>query len=67
MSFSDQVAKRRDAGTLHCEVVHGRTGDLDRDSVVRDSALIVAAEIREIEGSRDLNVRLNLCTAISEV
>jgi ATP-dependent helicase HrpB len=67
LAFSDHVAKRRDAGTLHCEVVHGRTGDLDRDSVVRNSALIVAAEIREIEGSRDLNVRLNLCTAISEV
>jgi len=66
LAFSDHVAKRRDGGTLHCEVVHGRTGDLDRDSVVRDSALVVAAEIREIEGSRDLNVRLNLCTAISE-
>ncbi|MEA2068438.1 MAG: ATP-dependent helicase C-terminal domain-containing protein, partial [Verrucomicrobiota bacterium] len=67
LAFSDHVAKRRDGGTLHCEVVHGRAGDLDRDSVVRDSALVVAAEIREIEGSRDLNVRLNLCTAISEV
>lgn len=67
LAFSDHVAKRRDAGTLHCEVVHGRSGDLDRDSVVRDSNLVVAAEIREIEGSRDLNVRLNLCTAISEV
>jgi ATP-dependent helicase HrpB len=66
LAFSDHVAKRRDAGSLHCEVVHGRTGDLDRDSVVRDSALVVAAEIAEIEGSRDLNVRLNLCTAISE-
>jgi ATP-dependent helicase HrpB len=65
LAFSDQVAKRRDVGTLHCEVVHGRAGDLDRDSVVRDSALVVAAEIAEIEG-RGLNVRLNLCTAISE-
>ena len=67
LAFSDHVAKRRDGGTLHCEVVHGRAGDLDRDSVVRHSVLVVAAEIREIEGSRDLNVRLNLCTAISEV
>ncbi len=66
IAFSDQVAKRRDSGTLHCEVVHGRTGDLDRDSVVRDSSLVVASEIREIEGGRDLRVRLNLCTAISE-
>jgi ATP-dependent helicase HrpB len=65
-AFSDQVAKRRDAGTLHCQVVHGRTGDLDRDSMVRDAELFVAAEIAEIEGSRELNVRLNLCTAIKE-
>ncbi|MDF7801544.1 ATP-dependent helicase HrpB [Pontiellaceae bacterium B1224] len=65
LAFSDQVAKRRDKGSLHCQVVHGRTGDLDRDSVVRDSALIVAAEIAEIEG-RNLNVKLNLCTAVSE-
>ena len=65
LAFSDQVAKRRDVGTLHCQVVHGRAGELDRDSVVRDSELIVAAEIREI-GARDLKVRLNLCTAVSE-
>jgi len=65
-AFSDQVAKRRDQGTLHCEVVHGRAGDLDRDSMVRGSGLFVAAEIAEIEGGRDLNVRLNLCTAIEE-
>lgn len=66
LAFSDQVAKRRDRGTLHCALVHGRSGDLDRDSVVRDSELIVAAEIAEIEGGRDLKVRLNLCTAIEE-
>ena len=65
LAFSDQVAKRRDKGSLHCQVVHGRSGDLDRESVVRDAGLVVAAEIREIEG-RDLNVRLNLCTAIEE-
>ncbi|MBI9020224.1 MAG: ATP-dependent helicase HrpB [Verrucomicrobia bacterium] len=66
IAFSDQVAKRRDEGTLHCEVVHGRAGDLDRDSMVRGNGLFVAAEIAEIEGRRDLNVRLNLCTAIEE-
>jgi len=66
IAFSDQVAKRRDEGTLHCKVVHERTGDLDRDSMVRDHNLFVAAEIREIEGSRDLNTRLTLCTAIEE-
>jgi ATP-dependent helicase HrpB len=34
--------------------------------MVRDSELFVAAQIAEIEGSRELNVRLNLCTAIEE-
>ena len=45
LAFSDHVARRRDAGTLHCEVVHGRAGDLDRDSVVvrADSAHVFRA------------------------
>jgi len=46
-------------------VVHDRSGSVDRESVVRDAELIVAAEITEIEG-RDLNVKLNLCTAVEE-
>ena len=66
LAFSDRVAKRRDEGTLHCRVVHNRVGDLERDSVVRHSPLIVASDIREIEGSRELNVRLGCCTAIKE-
>lgn len=65
-SFSDQVAKRRDCGTLLCEIVHDRSGELARESVVRDHMLLVAAEILEIEGGRNRNVRLNLCTAIKE-
>lgn len=65
-AFSDQVAKRRDAGTLHCQIVHGRSGALDRDSQVRDAPLVVAAHIAEIEGGRDLRVQLSLCCAIEE-
>ncbi|QBG49334.1 ATP-dependent helicase HrpB [Verrucomicrobia bacterium S94] len=65
LAFSDQVAKRRDRGTLNCAVVHGRSGALDRESVVRDAELLVAAEITEIEG-RDRSVKLNLCTAVEE-
>lgn len=65
LGFSDQVARRLDRGTLRCELVHGRRGHLDRESVVQDSELLVAAEVVEIEG-REVNVRLNLCTAIEE-
>ncbi len=65
--FSDHLAVRRDEGTLRCDVVHGRRGTLDRDSVVRRSRMLVAAEIREIEsGGGDIDVRLGLATAVSE-
>jgi len=65
--FSDHLAVRRDEGTLRCDIVHGRRGTLDRESVVRRSRLLVAAEIREIQsGGGDIDVRLSLATAISE-
>lgn len=63
--FSDRVARRLDSGTLRCELVHDRRGVLARDSVVQHSPLLVAAEVREIEGrDRELNTILSLATAI---
>ncbi len=65
--FSDQLAKRLDAGTLRCELVHRRKGVLARESVIQKSSLLVAAEITEV-GGRDgeVNVLLSLATAIDE-
>ena len=69
VGFSDHLAKRLDAGTLRCELVHGRRGVLARESVVK-APLFVASEVREVEsgGGRDraLNVVLNLATAVDE-
>ena len=69
VGFSDHLAKRLDAGSLRCELVHGRRGVLARESVVK-APLFVASEVREVEsgGGRDraLNVVLNLATAIKE-
>ena len=63
--FSDRVARRLDAGTLRCELVHNRRGLLARESVVHKSALFVAAEVREVEGpDRTVSTRLTLATAI---
>ncbi|MEI6564330.1 MAG: ATP-dependent helicase HrpB [bacterium] len=73
--FADQVARRLDGGTLRCEIVHGRRGVLERASVVRKSAFVVAAEVREVEsgfskkpapvGAKgDMDVLLSLVTAI---
>ena len=67
IGFSDRVARRVDSGTLRCDLVHGRRGVLARESAVHNSPLLVAAEIREIEGKdTELNTLLSLATAIEE-
>jgi ATP-dependent RNA helicase HrpB len=63
--FSDQVARRTSLGGLACDVVGGRRGQIPKESLVRHSPLIVAAEMREVEG-RDVQVLLTHCTAIEE-
>jgi ATP-dependent helicase HrpB len=65
--FSDQVARRLDAGTLRCELVHGRKGVLARESAIQKAPLFVAAEISEIGGrGGEVNVLLSLATAVEE-
>jgi ATP-dependent helicase HrpB len=65
IGFSDRVARRLDAGTLRCELVHSRRGVLARESIVQQSPLLVAAEVREIEGAdKTLSTLLSLVTAI---
>lgn len=67
LGFSDRVARRLDSGTLRCELVHGRRGVLARESAVQSSPLLVAAEIREVEGKeKAVNTLLSLATAIEE-
>lgn len=61
--FIDHLAARVDEGTLRCRLVHGRAGMLARESAVRHARLLVAAEVREIEG-RDLEVILSLATEV---
>jgi ATP-dependent helicase HrpB len=65
--FTDQVAMRADTGTLRCNLVHERRGVLARESVVHHSPLLVASDVREIQGKDgDLTVLLNTATAIEE-
>ena len=70
LGFSDQLARRLDEKSLRCDLVHGRRGVLARESVVRDAPLFVVSEVHEVESSggreRNLNVRLNLATAVKE-
>ena len=65
IGFSDRVARRVDQGTLRCALVHGRRGTLAKESVARNSELLVAAEVREIGGRQgEVNTILSLATAI---
>ena len=65
--FADQLAMRVDSGSLRCNLVHGRRGLLARESAVHHSPLVVAADVREIQGrDGELNVLLNILTAIRE-
>lgn len=65
--FSDHLAKRLDAGTLRCELVHQRRGVLARESAVQRAPLFAAAEISEVEGrGGEVNVLLSLATAVEE-
>lgn len=65
--FSDHLARRLDAGTLRCELVHQRRGMLARESVLQKAPLFVAAEVSEVEGrGGEVTVLLSLGTAIEE-
>lgn len=63
--FSDHLARRLDAGTLRCEMIHSRRATLARESIVQKSELLVAAEAREIGGhSGDATLILSLVSAV---
>jgi ATP-dependent helicase HrpB len=69
VGFSDHLARRLEPGAPRCELVHGRRGTLARESVVK-APLFVVADVREVESGRgrerNLNVVLNLATAVEE-
>jgi ATP-dependent helicase HrpB len=66
IGFSDQLALREDAGTLRCRLVHGRRGELRRQSAVRHARLLVAADVEETHARGEVTVLLGLATKIEE-
>lgn len=63
LAFADHLCLRNDSGTRRCRMVHGRSGELRRESVV-DAKLFVAAELEERELRGDVTVLLGLATAV---
>lgn len=66
LGFSDRLAVRLDAGTLRCALVHGRSGELRRESSIRNAKLLVAAEVDEIQARGGVTTYLSLATAVEE-
>jgi len=65
--FPDHLAHRLDAGTLRCDLVHGRRGLLARESAIGKAPLLVAAEITEVGGrGGEVSVLLSLATSVEE-
>jgi ATP-dependent helicase HrpB len=62
--FADQLCKRRDQGTLECDLTDGRSGTLARESVVQNAPLFVVASIKEIPGRSGTLTLLGLATAV---
>ena len=65
--FPDHLARRLDAATLRCDLIHGRRGVLARESAIGKARLLVAAEITEVGGrGGEVSVILNIATAVEE-
>ncbi len=65
--FVDQLARRKDSGSLRVELIRNRRGEIDRGSVAGKARLVVAGEIREVElRKNERRITLSLCTSIRE-
>ena len=68
LAYADRVAKRRDQGTLLCELRDGRKGELSKESLARGTPLFVATTIRELKSRQQTSPRtvLSLACGITE-
>jgi ATP-dependent helicase HrpB len=65
--FSDNLAVRRGKGTLRCALVHGRSADLSKESVVQEAMILIAGEIRNVQkASGKTQTFIGQATAVEE-
>jgi ATP-dependent helicase HrpB len=62
-AYSDRLARRRDQGTLLCELSNNRRGELSKESLARGSRLLVAASINELKSKSQSTPRTVLTLA----
>lgn len=68
ISYIDHLARRRDQGTLQCDLAHGRRGELEKDSMAKGGKFLIPTTIRELKSSQQTTPRtmLSLACAIDE-
>ena len=66
--FPDRLARRRDHGTLLCDLQNQRRAELSRYSLARGAQLLVAGEIREVSaaGTPAVKLELSLASGVEE-
>lgn len=64
LGFADHLGIRRDRGTRRCEMVHGRVGELRRESVLEAPGLLVAAELEEVSRGKQVQLLLGMVSAV---
>lgn len=66
IAYIDRLARRRDRGTLQCDLASGRRGELDKRSVARNAEFLVATSISELKSKQQTTPRtvLSLACAI---
>jgi ATP-dependent helicase HrpB len=63
IAYSDRLARRRDRGTLQCDLASGRRGELDKRSAARNAEFIVATTISELKSKQQTTPRTMLSLA----
>lgn len=68
IAYSDRLARRRDRGTLQCELAFGRRGGLDKRSMAKNAGYLVSTTISELKSKQQTSPRtmLSLACAIEE-
>jgi ATP-dependent helicase HrpB len=64
VAFPDHLAVRKGAGTLSCALSGKRRGEIDRQSVAKDAALILPVEISEIGTGKNVRTALSMASAV---
>jgi ATP-dependent helicase HrpB len=64
--FKDLLAVRHRTNSPTCQLAHNKSGQLHRDSVVKDSNLMVVTESEEIKTPTGIQLSLRKVTAIEE-